>query len=107
MIDRRHFLLTSLAGAAPAHVLGSVAVEPAPPQQPPQPEPHTDVDLLLGLANELQVIYSVVEGYSQLMLQRMDEPDVLRRVPERLLQAAERLREMTWALRVRAKQARK
>jgi len=58
--------------------------------------------MLLGFANELQVLSHVVEGYSHLMLREMDEADTLRRAPVALLATAERLHEMTGHLRTLA-----
>jgi hypothetical protein len=101
-MDRRGFLLTSLAGAAHAHVLDAAAVEPA---EPKPSEPDTNADTMLGLANELQMIHQIVEGYSQLMLRKLDEADALRRAPMALLATAERLRELTGELRAMAQQA--
>jgi hypothetical protein len=103
-MDRRNFLMTSLAGAAPAHMLGPGVVGATEPKSDPVPAPNTDADLLIGLAHELDAIHEVVEGYSQLMLQKRVPADVLRRTPLAVLAAAERLRELTGELRARAGQ---
>jgi hypothetical protein len=100
-MDRRRFLLTSLAGAAPAHLLVPAAAGPREPNREPSPaaDSYTNGEMLRGLANEFQVLIDAVEGYSRLMLQKMDEVDPLRRAPVALLPVAERLRGLTGSLR--------
>jgi ABC transporter substrate binding protein len=100
----RHFLLTSLAGAAPAHMLGPAVVEPAEAKREPRPapEPFTHAETLWGLANELQNLSHIVEGYSQLMLQDMDEADRLRHAPLALLKTGQQLSELIGHLRALA-----
>jgi hypothetical protein len=104
-MDGRHFLLTSLAGAAPAHMLGPVvAVEPAEPKREPRPapEPFTHAETLWGLANELQVLSQYMVGYSQLMLRDMDGADPLRHAPLALLKTGRQLSELIGHLRALA-----
>jgi hypothetical protein len=103
-MNRRRFLLTSVASAAPTHVLSPPAAAGLEPKRGPNPPSasHARADQLQGLANELQNLSHVVEGYSRILLQKMDETDPLLRVPAALLATARQLIELTGHLRAMA-----
>jgi hypothetical protein len=99
-MDRRHFLLTSLAGAAPTHLFTPAT---APPHEPSAPsEFPTHAEKLWALANELQGLSALVESYGYIVMQDMDEADPHRGRTLGLLYVGQDLTELTGRLRALA-----
>jgi hypothetical protein len=72
-------------------------MDPVPKPDPPL---YTDAELLLGLANELQTVSHIVDGYGRFIGRNMDKPDALQRASATLVKVGEHLREMPRVLRV-------
>jgi hypothetical protein len=106
-MDRRRFLLTSLAGVAPAPLgipAAAEAREPTPPVGLP-PNAHTQAQIRWA-ANQLHFFVTpVVEVYSECLLREIDPADPLRHYLEHMLGVAEKLREVTQHLRMLAEDA--
>ena len=99
-MDRRHFLLTSLAGAAPTHLLTPAGAEQHVPAA--SPAPGSPAAYLIALSNEMRNLAAAVESYGQLMLQAMDDAHSRRHVALALTHIGRGLSENTVRMRALA-----
>ena len=94
-MDRRRFLVTSLAGAVPTGLLTPAAAAPQMPTA--SPAPSAPAAHILVLSNELLNLSAVVESYGRLLLQEMEDAHRLHATLA-LRQIGQHLREQTMRL---------